>query len=222
MSKKRRYYLRKDEKLRYQAGMLSGAGTLGAASALAARHGWKNDSKKTKAAKVIGTGLMTAAGGLLGAIDAYQADEGTSVTARSLSLATPAALMSPVYAGSTASQVAIRSSYKPMSEVLKDEAKGMAIAGATLGSIPVTSEILYQGMKKLSSKIKRSDRKNKKYMVVVDGKKVHFGDPNMEIKRDNDDRRQAFLSRHNCDDPGPKNKARYWACKSWRKGTKLP
>ena len=33
---------------------------------------------------------------------------------------------------------------------------------------------------------------------------VKFGDPNMEIKRDNPERRKAFRSRHNCDNPGPK------------------
>lgn len=53
--------------------------------------------------------------------------------------------------------------------------------------------------------------KNDKGNVV----KVTFGDPNMEIKRDSDDRRANFRARHNCDDPGPKWKARYWSCKMW-------
>jgi hypothetical protein len=44
---------------------------------------------------------------------------------------------------------------------------------------------------------------------------VRFGDPNMEIRRDDPDRRKNFRSRHGCDDPGPPNKARYWACKTW-------
>ena len=44
---------------------------------------------------------------------------------------------------------------------------------------------------------------------------VRFGDPNMEIKRDNPERRSNFRARHNCDDPGPKWKARYWSCKAW-------
>lgn len=44
--------------------------------------------------------------------------------------------------------------------------------------------------------------------------KVTFGDPNMEIKRDDPKRRKNFRARHNCDSPGPKWKARYWSCQS--------
>ena len=50
---------------------------------------------------------------------------------------------------------------------------------------------------------------------------VRFGDPNMEIKRDDPARRKAFRSRHNCDSPGPKWKARYWSCRQWRGGKKV-
>jgi nicotinic acid mononucleotide adenylyltransferase len=53
--------------------------------------------------------------------------------------------------------------------------------------------------------------KNDKGNVV----KVSFGDPNMEIKRDDPARRKAFRARHNCDNPGPKWKARYWSCRNW-------
>ena len=56
--------------------------------------------------------------------------------------------------------------------------------------------------------------KNDKGNVV----KVEFGDPNMEIKRDDPARRKSFRARHNCDNPGPKYKARYWSCKFWEKG----
>lgn len=57
--------------------------------------------------------------------------------------------------------------------------------------------------------------KNDKGNVV----KVTFGDPNMEIKRDDPERRKAFRSRHQCDtNPGPKYKARYWSCRMWEKG----
>ena len=44
---------------------------------------------------------------------------------------------------------------------------------------------------------------------------VRFGDPNMEIKRDDPKNRANFRARHNCDNPGPKYKARYWSCKFW-------
>lgn len=53
--------------------------------------------------------------------------------------------------------------------------------------------------------------KNDKGNVV----KVNFGDPNMEIKKDIPARRKSFRARMRCDTPGPKWKARYWACKSW-------
>ena len=46
---------------------------------------------------------------------------------------------------------------------------------------------------------------------------VRFGDPNMEIRRDNPKARKNFRSRHNCSEPGPPNKARYWSCKLWSK-----
>lgn len=54
--------------------------------------------------------------------------------------------------------------------------------------------------------------KNDKGNVV----KVNFGDPNMEIKRDDPARRKSFRARHKCDtNPGPRWKARYWSCKKW-------
>ena len=51
------------------------------------------------------------------------------------------------------------------------------------------------------------------------GKKYtgRFGDPDMDIKRDNPERRRNFRARHSCDKPGPPNKARYWSCKMWSK-----
>jgi SPP1 gp7 family putative phage head morphogenesis protein len=45
---------------------------------------------------------------------------------------------------------------------------------------------------------------------------VRFGDPDMDIKRDDPERRKNFRARHKCDvDPGPKWKAKYWSCKFW-------
>jgi len=60
----------------------------------------------------------------------------------------------------------------------------------------------------------------KKFGVYVKNDKgntvmVKFGDPNMEIKRDNPERRKAYRARHNCSSPGPKWKANYWSCKMW-------
>lgn len=55
--------------------------------------------------------------------------------------------------------------------------------------------------------------KNDKGNVVI----VRFGDPNMEIKRDDPERRKAFRARHGCDNPGPHWKAKYWSCRMWSK-----
>ncbi len=63
----------------------------------------------------------------------------------------------------------------------------------------------------------------KKFGVYVKNSKgntvmVKFGDPNMEIKRDDPYRRRNFRERHQCDtNPGPKHRARYWSCKFWNK-----
>jgi len=53
--------------------------------------------------------------------------------------------------------------------------------------------------------------KNKKGNIV----KVNFGQKGVKIKKDNPKRRRSFRARHNCENPGPKWKARYWSCKKW-------
>ena len=68
------------------------------------------------------------------------------------------------------------------------------------------------------NKIMRGDVKKYKVYVKNDRGnvvKVNFGDPNMEIKRDDPNRRRNFRARHHCENPGPRWKARYWACKTW-------
>jgi len=60
----------------------------------------------------------------------------------------------------------------------------------------------------------------KKFSVYVKNEngnvvKVNFGDPNMRIKDNIPGRRKNFRARHNCDNPGPKTKARYWSCRQW-------
>jgi hypothetical protein len=84
----------------------------------------------------------------------------------------------------------------------------------------------YKGRKvKLNDPTRSSDGKKKFYVYVKNEKgnviKLGFGDPNMEIKRDDPARRKNFRARHNCDNPGPKWKARYWSCYQWRAGAKV-
>jgi hypothetical protein len=78
--------------------------------------------------------------------------------------------------------------------------------------------------KKTLNKPFRTPNGPKKFSVYVKNDKgnivkVNFGDPNMEIKRDDPNRRKSFRARHHCDtNPGPKWKARYWSCKTWQSG----
>ena len=87
-------------------------------------------------------------------------------------------------------------------------------------------EAEYKGKKvKLNDPFRTPDGP-KKFAVYVKNEKgnvvkVTFGDPNMEIKRDDPKRRKNFRARHNCDSPGPKTKARYWSCRQWRAGAKV-
>ena len=80
-------------------------------------------------------------------------------------------------------------------------------------------EAEYQGRKVKLNKPMQGDVK--KFKVYVKDpktkkvKKVNFGDPNMRIKKSNPKRRKSFRARHNCDNPGPKTKARYWSCRKW-------
>ena len=88
------------------------------------------------------------------------------------------------------------------------------------------NEAEYQGKKvELNNPFRTPDGPKKFSVYVKNDKgnivKVNFGDPDMEIKRDDPKRRKSFRARHNCDDPGPKWKARYWSCYQWRAGAKV-
>ena len=88
--------------------------------------------------------------------------------------------------------------------------------------IDFTNQIIEAKEKKTLNKPFRTPKGPKKFSVYVKNEKgnvvkVNFGDPNMEIKRDDPKRRKSFRARHNCDNPGPKWKARYWSCKMWSK-----
>ena len=85
-------------------------------------------------------------------------------------------------------------------------------------------EAEYQGRKVKLNKPMRGDVKKFK-VYVKDGdkvKKVNFGHggtsakrPTMRIRKSNPKARKSFRARHNCDNPGPKTKARYWSCRKW-------
>jgi hypothetical protein len=79
-------------------------------------------------------------------------------------------------------------------------------------------EAEYQGRTVPLGKPMRGDiKKFKVYVKNPKGKvvKVNFGQKGMNIKKNNPTRRKAFRARHNCDNPGPRTKARYWSCRKW-------
>lgn len=90
-------------------------------------------------------------------------------------------------------------------------------------------EAEYQGRKVPLGKPMRGDVKKFKVYVRDPSsgniKKVNFGhggtsakragQKTMKIKKSNPARRRSFRARHNCDNPGPRTKARYWSCRAW-------
>jgi hypothetical protein len=87
-------------------------------------------------------------------------------------------------------------------------------------------EAEYQGRKVKLGKPMQGDVKKFKVYVkdpkTGNVKKVNFGHGGssvkgkaMKIKKSNPGRRKSFRARHNCDNPGPRTKARYWSCRKW-------
>lgn len=79
-------------------------------------------------------------------------------------------------------------------------------------------EAKYQGREVPLGKPMAGDvAKSKVYVRGPKGNvvKVNFGDKNMRIKKNIPSRRKSFRARHNCDNPGPRWKARYWSCRAW-------
>ena len=97
--------------------------------------------------------------------------------------------------------------------------------GYTFEFVNNLTEAEYQGRKVKLGKIMQGDVK--KFKVYVNNPKgnvvkVNFGHggssakgKTMKIKKSNPQRRKSFRARHNCDNPGPRHKARYWACRTW-------
>jgi hypothetical protein len=89
---------------------------------------------------------------------------------------------------------------------------------ATSSVSGAVDEAEYQGREvKLGKPMAGDVKKSKVYVKGPKGNvvKVNFGDPEMRIKKSNPARRKSFRARHNCDNPGPRWKARYWSCRAW-------
>ena len=112
---------------------------------------------------------------------------------------------------------------KPKNETLYEDVYG------SVQSIDYNEEFIneaeYQGRKVQLGKIMQGDVKKSKVYVKNDkGKvvKVNFGFGGtsakgkiMRIKKNDPERRKNFRARHNCENPGPRWKPRYWACRTW-------
>ena len=96
--------------------------------------------------------------------------------------------------------------------------------GYTFNFVNELNEAEYQGRKVKLGKIMQGD--TKKFKVHVKNPKgnvvkVNFGQGGkakggtMRIRKSNPDARKSFRARHNCDNPGPRHKARYWSCRKW-------
>jgi hypothetical protein len=110
-------------------------------------------------------------------------------------------------------QVGTSRKWSQMSDIEKQELQSQGF-----GPKPPTNEAKYQGREvPLGKKMAGDVKKSKVYVRGPKGNvvKVNFGDPNMTIKKSNPARRKSFRARHNCDNPGPRWKARYWSCRSW-------
>ena len=90
------------------------------------------------------------------------------------------------------------------------------------------NEAEYRGRKVKLGKPMRGDvKKFKVYVKNPKGNvvKVNFGhggtlakkagQKTMRIRKSNPKARKSFRARHNCDNPGPRHKARYWSCRKW-------
>ncbi len=99
-------------------------------------------------------------------------------------------------------------------EDLEDQFADLA-QGSKYGSV---DEAEYRGKNvPLGKKLPGDVKKSKVYVRKPNGNivKVNFGDKKMRIKKSNPARRKSFRARHNCKNPGPRWKARYWSCRSW-------
>jgi hypothetical protein len=111
---------------------------------------------------------------------------------------------------------------EPQMESYLPNLRGKKIYEDQYGSVEVLpiQEAEYKGRKvTLNKPFYTPDGPKKSSVYVKNGKgnvvKVNFGDPNMEIKRDNPSNRKSFRARHKCSEKKDKTTPGYWSCKAW-------
>jgi hypothetical protein len=114
---------------------------------------------------------------------------------------------------------------KEIDKMSPNDGGGRYLAGLKLDKMKAmkeeakqVDEAKYQGREVPLGKPMQGDvKKSKVYVKGPKGNvvKVNFGDKKMRIKKSNPGRRKNFRARHNCKNPGPRWKARYWSCRAW-------
>jgi hypothetical protein len=132
------------------------------------------------------------------------------------------------------SGVVMEGMFSSLNDDEMDEDQDAAVVAQKEANIETTrdytmDEAEYRGRKVPLGKPMRGDVKKFKVYVKDPSsgnvKKVNFGhggtsakragQKTMKIKKSNPARRKSFRARHNCANPGPRTKARYWSCRAW-------
>jgi hypothetical protein len=111
---------------------------------------------------------------------------------------------------------------EPQMEDYLPNLRGKKIYEDQYGSVELLpiQEAEYKGRKvTLNKPFYTPDGPKKRSVYVKNAKgnvvKVNFGDPNMEIKRDNPSNRKSFRARHKCSEKKDKTTPGFWSCKAW-------
>ncbi len=121
------------------------------------------------------------------------------------------------------SGIVLEGMFSPLNDDEVQEDQDAAVVAGKEAAIDATrnftDEAKYQGREVALGKPMQGDVKKFKVYVrdpkTGNVKKVNFGDKTMRIKKSNPARRKSFRARHNCANPGPRTKARYWSCRKW-------
>ena len=128
----------------------------------------------------------------------------------------------PARKGSKAYKSAVKAAKKINAEEVVFRSESLRLEIVEHNEPVLFQEAVYNGRKVELNKIMQGDVKKFKVFVnagskTADGeiqaKKFNFVQKGMKIKKNNPERRKSFRARHNCDNPGPNTKARYWSCR---------
>lgn len=101
----------------------------------------------------------------------------------------------------------------------RDQAFAMCSEFWTEGKAAKFREYTYNGVTVRATGRRSSDRDDKAWerTVLEDGEEylVHYADPDMPMRRNNEEARASFNSRHSCDEKTDPRAPGFWACYDW-------